>query len=184
MNEIWKDVVGYEGIYQVSNLGRIKALPRKVKVCGGAYRLIGEHIVKPTKCKNGYLEAAFSVRQKREVRLLHRVVAQAFIENPDNLPEVNHIDEDITNCHADNLEWCTSKYNANYGTRNERVAQTKKQTGSVKAVYQFDLNGNLINRFEKISDAAQEVGADISAIIRVCKGKQQTSMGYRWEYAS
>lgn len=179
MSEVWKDVDGFEGIYQISNYGRIKALPRDVRTCGNGKRHIAEHIVKPIRCKNGYLEANFSIRQKRTVRLLHRVVAQAFIPNPENLPEVNHKDENIENCRADNLEWCTSKYNANYGSRNAKMIENR---GNNKPVIQKTKAGEFVKRFASIAEASRETGAFDSAIIKVCNGKQKTSVGYKWEY--
>ena len=180
MVEIWKDVDGFVGLYQVSNLGRIKALGRYVKTGNGGKRYIEEHFVKPNKCKNGYLEATFSRKQKRTVRLLHRVVAKAFIPNPDNLPEVNHKDEDIQNCQVENLEWCTSKYNANYGSRNVRMIEKR---GNTKPVIQKTKDGDFIRRFDSVAEATRATGAFDSAIIKVCNGKQKTSVGYRWEYA-
>lgn len=178
MNEIWKDVRDFEGIYQVSNLGRLKALEREVLVCGGATRRIPEHIIKPMKCKNGYYEASFSLKQRRTVRLLHRVVADAFIPNPFNLPEVNHKDENIANCRADNLEWCTSKYNANYGTRNARMMVLRK----TKRVAQRTKDGEFINCFKSIADAERVTGVDNTTITRACKGKQKTAGGFVWQY--
>lgn len=180
MTEIWKDIIGYEDSYQVSNMGRYRSKDRYRAVCGGSQRLIKGKILKPIVCANGYLEASIYNNQKRNVILLHRLVAIHFIPNPYGLPEVNHKDENIANCSADNLEWCTSKYNANYGTRNERCHANNPQK---IAVNQYDMNGNYIKTYESISDAGRAVGVDYSAIIRVCKGKQQHSMGYKWKYA-
>ena len=111
--------------------------------------------------------------------LVHRLVAEAFLENKNKLPEVNHKDENKENNRVDNLEWCASKYNANYGTRNIRMIKQKCS----KPVIMLDLSGNELKRFESLGDASRETGFDISAIIRVCKGKQRTSMGYKWKYA-
>ena len=111
--EIWKDIDGYEGLYQVSNLGRVKSLHHnKEKILKGSYNSKGYYFVKL--CKNGISKSIF----------VHRLVAQEFIPNPDNLPIVNHKDENPRNNNVDNLEWCTQKYNANYGTVRERQAQT------------------------------------------------------------
>lgn len=178
--EIWKDIKGFEGLYMVSNIGRVKRLPRYVRVCGGSKRLLEETILTPTRCKNGYLEVQMGIGRKRYIRLLHRAVAEAFIENPHNYPQVNHKDEDITNCRADNLEWCTAKYNANYGTRNERALMAR----TLVPVNQYDKVGNFIKRFNSIADACRETGAMCESITRVCKGKQHTCCGYVWEYAS
>lgn len=180
MIEIWKDVEDYEDSYQISNLGRIRSKDRYRKVCGGSQRFIKGKIIKPTKCRNGYLEASFARNQERRVFLLHRLVAKHFIPNPDNLPEVNHKDEDISNCRVDNLEWCTSKYNANYGTRTERCLKNNPQN---KPVIQMMPDGTEINLYKTIADAAKMMGITDSPIIRVCKGKQKTACGYRWRYA-
>lgn len=179
MKEVWKDVNEYEDYYQISNFGRIRSKDRFVNVCGGGQRFIKGKIIKPIVCKNGYLEAFLNKQGKREVFLLHRLVAIHFIENPQGLPEVNHKDENIHNCRADNLEWCTSKYNANYGTRNERMVIGRES----KPVNQYDKDGKLIKRWDRMSDACREVGADISSMIRVCKGKQRTCVGYIWKYS-
>lgn len=176
--EIWKDVPEFEGCYQVSNEGRIKSLERYVNVCGGGKRLLPERIIKPTVCRNGYLELQASRKGKKKVFLLHRLVAMLFIENPDNLPEVNHKDENRINCSAKNLEWCTSKYNANYGTRNERCAAPQR-----RPVKQYTKEGKLIREWKSIKDASRECNFDDSAIIRCCKGKQKTSYGFVWQYA-
>ncbi|MBO5484348.1 MAG: HNH endonuclease [Lachnospiraceae bacterium] len=176
--EIWKDVPEFEGCYQVSNEGRIKSLARYVNVCGGGKRLIPERIIKPTVCKNGYLELQASRNCQKKVFLLHRLVATLFIENPNSLPEVNHKDEDISNCTVENLEWCTSKYNANYGTRNERCA-----TSLSKPIKQYTKEGELVKEWNAIKDASRECNFNDAAIIRCCKGKQKTSYGFIWEYA-
>lgn len=179
MVEMWKDIKDFEDCYQISNLGRIKSKDRYVRVCGGGKRLVKSKIIKPNKCTNGYYEASLNKNGKRTVILLHRLVAQHFIDNPLNLPEVNHKDEDISNNCVENLEWCTSKYNANYGTRNQRVREKTK----TKSVVQYTKDGEFVKKWDCIVDAERNVGADTAAIIRVCKGKQKTSMGYLWKYA-
>lgn len=176
--ENWKDISGYEGYYQISNLGRIRSLDRYANVGGGGRRLVKGKIIKPVKCTNGYYEASLSYKGVRKVLLLHRVVAEAFIPNPNNLPEVNHKDENPANNEASNLEWCTSKYNANYGTRNERMMIGRE----TKPVIQFDKDGTFIKRWDSMMDACREYGADISSMIRVCKGKQKTCKGFKWKY--
>lgn len=180
--EIWKDIPGCDGYYQVSNNGKLRSIDHYVNIGYGAKRLSKGRELHPVKCKNGYLEAQINYKGERIIFLLHRLVAMVFIENPDNLPEVNHKDENIQNCHVDNLEWCTSKYNANYGTRNARCKEGNRRFE--KAVNQYDLSGNFIKRWDCMSDASRHTGADISAMIRVCKGKQNTAVGYKWEYAT
>lgn len=119
---------GYEGLYQVSNLGRVKRLSKPKKnydINNKEFKtiMIPEKIVKPQLDKNGYYRIGLTENYKRSFCFVHRLVAQAFILNPDNLPHINHKDEDKSNNNANNLEWCTMKYNCNYGTRNERVAK-------------------------------------------------------------
>ena len=176
--EIWKPIKDYEDCYEISNWGRVRSKDRYIRVCGGGERLIRGQIIKPMICTNGYYEICISRNKKRKVILLHRLVAIHFIENPNNYPEVNHKDEDITNNHVDNLEWCTSKYNANYGTRNQRCLEKIIK----KPVRQLSLDGELIEIFSAIKDAMRKTGVDESQIIRVCKGKNLTAGGFKWEY--
>lgn len=107
--EIWKPVEGFEGLYEISNLGRVKSLSRK-------------KILKPMKDKKGYLQVGLWRDGKRKAFLVHRLVTSAFIPNPEGFEQVNHRDEVKTNNCVSNLEWCDAKYNANYGTRIERQA--------------------------------------------------------------
>ena len=183
MDEEWKDVIGFEGRYQVSNLGNIRSCDKYARVCGGGFRFVKGKSLIPRKCTNGYLEYTFTNgRSIKKTYLLHRLVATYFIPNPEHLPEVNHIDEDITNNCVSNLEWCTSKYNANYGNRNKKMMQTKEKKGQLVPVDQFAKDGRFVRHWNKMSEAAAHVGVDVSSIIRVCRGKQRTSMGYIWKY--
>ena len=126
MTEIWKNIEGYEGKYQVSNLGQVKSM-------------IGqEKVLHPKKHRNGHLQIGLHKDKKRKTMYIHRLVAQAFIPNPDNLPCVNHKDENPNNNNVDNLEWCTQKYNCNYGTRVDRIMETKKQ--QYKKIYKYSFN--------------------------------------------
>lgn len=126
MTEIWKDIEGYEGKYQVSNFGQVKSM-------------IGqEKVLHPKKHRNGHLQIGLHKDKKRKTMYIHRLVAQAFIPNPDNLPCVNHKDENPNNNNVDNLEWCTQKYNCNYGTRVDRIMETKKQ--QYKKIYKYSFN--------------------------------------------
>ena len=115
--EIWKDIEGYEGLYQVSNLGRVKSL--KVS------KIKSERIRKSYQQSSGYISIVLCKNGKVTNHKIHRLVANAFIDNPDNLPEVNHMDEDKTNNCVDNLEWCDSSYNKNYGTRTEKFIRSR-----------------------------------------------------------
>ena len=171
MEEIWKPI-GYEG-YEVSNLGRVKSYK---------YDKINGKIMKPYKNTKGYLQIDLQLDgRKRENRVhlsVHRLVAIAFIPNPDNLPQVNHKDEDKTNNCVDNLEWCTNDYNAHYGTHIERVAEKIRVP-----IYSVDKHGN-IEHFPGVREADRIVSGKeygISAPISMClNGKRKTAYGRQW----
>ena len=126
MQEIWKDIEGYEGCYQVSNLGRVKSLDRNVKGNKSNYIRTGK-ILSPKTHRNGYLVVGLCTDRKIKMYYIHRLVAQAFLPNLDRLPQVNHKDENKTNNNVENLEWCSAEYNTNYGTANDRRCESLKK---------------------------------------------------------
>lgn len=144
MEEIWKDIEGYEGLYQVSNLGRIKSLERYVWN-RFSYILVKERILKQSNDKYGYCIISLNKNNKGKVFKVHRLVAQAFIPNSLNAPQVNHKDEDKKNNYVDNLEWCDSKYNNTYGTRIERIVRNRENKLSKKQVMEI-YTSNLKNK--------------------------------------
>ena len=129
MNEEWRPIEGYEGLYEVSSYGRVRSVDRYVKSKGESYWLRKGKMLSPAKDKNGYLKVNLSCNGKNNIIRVHRLIAQSFLPNPDNLPEVNHKDEDKTNNNVDNLEWCDRSYNISYGTRTERQKNTNIQNG-------------------------------------------------------
>jgi len=131
LTEEWKDIEGYEGFYQVSNLGRVKSLARVVMRSDGKPNPVNEKILKYGIIK-GYCAVVLCKDRKKKMYKVHRLVAIAFLSNPHNLPEVNHKDENKKNNCVDNLEWCTSLYNINYGSHNERVTNTIVKNGSLR----------------------------------------------------
>lgn len=132
MKEIWKDIKGYESLYQVSNLGRVKSLARKV-IKKNYVSFKKERILKQQTDRYGYKKVILQRNYQIKTFSIHRLVAEAFLENPYNLPQINHKDENKENNCVLNLEYCDSKYNNNYGTRNIRVSETMK-----KKKYQYE----------------------------------------------
>lgn len=126
IEEIWKPVVGYEGLYEVSSYGRVKSLCKY----DSRNRFRDGRIIRLFTDGLGYLRAQLYSNSKRKSFLVHRLVAQAFIPNPDNLPQVNHRDENPSNDNVDNLEWCDGKYNVNYGTRIDRIRDIRLKNGT------------------------------------------------------
>ena len=128
MIEEWRPIEGYEGLYEVSNTGQVRSLDRYVKN-NYSYRLQKGKVLSPEKNKDGYLLVSLCCNGKQNLRTVHRLVAQAFIPNPNNLPQVNHKDENKSNNRVDNLEWCDQAYNNLYGTRQERYRNTMLERG-------------------------------------------------------
>lgn len=127
--EIWRPVVGYEGLYEVSSYGRVRSLDKYVKYSNGRINLHKGRILSLWKDTNGYLMCNLYLNKNMKKVSIHRLVAQAFLPNIDNLPEVNHKDEDKTNNSVDNLEWCDRSYNNNYGTRKDKERESKLKSG-------------------------------------------------------
>ena len=182
MEEIFIDIKGYEGLYQISNLGRVKSLERQVIGKYNSIRTLKEFIMKPNIIKKGYLRIHLCKNGKMKHFLVHQLVAYHFIPNPNNYHCVNHKDEDKQNNCVDNLEWCDIEYNNNYGTRNERlsVAFTNNPKRS-KPIIQLDKEGNIINEYPSINEAERN-GFSHSKIIDCCKGKRKTHKGFIWKY--
>ena len=152
MVEIWKDIPGYEGIYAVSNFGKVKSLQRTRKGSYGSIRIVYEKILNHKIDKDGYHIVTLSKEGKTKCIGVHRLVAQAFLPNIYNLPMVNHKDENPSNNFVDNLEWCTAKYNNNYGTAIERRLETKLKNGVIKNVFPKGLKSSDPKLYYKIKD--------------------------------
>ena len=129
MEEIWRPVKEYEGYYEVSNLGRVRSIDRVVVDKNGRQQFKKGTILKYRPDRQGYIVVALSINRHYTHKCVHTLVADAFIPNPDNLPQVNHKDEVKSNNYVDNLEWCSAKYNANYGNRNKKVIETNIKNG-------------------------------------------------------
>lgn len=176
--EMWKDIKGFEGKYQVSSEGRVKSLARKFVDNFGHKQNIKERILKVRTNIQGYKKVTiYDIYGKRKSLSVHRLVCEAFHPNPDNKPEVNHIDEDKSNNRACNLEWVTSKENCNHGTRIERISKTKR-----KPVAQYTLDGELVRIWESVAEVSRQNGFDSSTISKVARGKEKKAYNHLWKY--
>lgn len=207
MEEHWRPVVGYEGLYEVSNIGRVRSID-KVVVSENQYgryeKTVKGRIMKTGKNKYGYLQVGLCKYGKVKTFLVHRLVAEAFIPNPNNLPEVNHKDERPWNNAVSNLEWCDRVYNNNYGTRNKRISQANKgkngywlgkhhsdetkrriiETMSKKPVAAYTPDGSFVAEFPSIREAARVLNCFSTNIVGCLKGRYKSCSGYIWKYLS
>lgn len=167
--EVWRPVVGYEGLYEVSNTGKVDAL--------NYHHEKRRDRMKTRIDKQGYVVVRLYKNGKVRNYFVHRLVAIAFIQNNKNLPQVNHKDENKQNNCIENLEWCDCKYNVNYGTAKNRMA---KKNGI--PVIQLTLKGEIIAKYESISEAARALGIPDSSIWNVCHGGQKTTAHFKWRF--
>lgn len=165
MTEEWRPIQGYVGLYEVSNIGNVRSL------CAGRWHTT--MMRKPVPDKNGYLTVNIKKNGKYKCAKIHRLVAEAFLDNPENHPQINHKDENKANNCVDNLEWCTSKYNNNYNDKPKRY---------YKPVVQLDNDGNVLNTFESVNAAAEYIGINPANISAVLSHRRQRTGGYRWRY--
>jgi hypothetical protein len=182
MQEVWKPVAGYEGVYEVSNHGRVRSLDgfdwmgRRVK---GKLR-------KTKKNNRDYVQMSLSKDGTIKYYLMHRLVAEAFVENPDKLPQVNHKDENKNNNCADNLEWCTNIYNRHYGTGLERAIKNHDYEQiahkNMRDLKQMTPDGELVALWHGVMTAYRATGIHESGIRNCCYGKAKTAGGYKWAY--
>ena len=169
-NEEWRDVVGYEGLYQVSSEGRVKSLKRKFIDKIGRERYVKECILKPVIDRYGYLLVSLYAGGKQKRHTVHRLVCEAFHENLDNKPQVNHINEIKTDNRASNLEWATARENSNFGTRNERLGKAQS-----KPVAQYAQDGELIKVWPSTMAVERQAGFSNSNISKADNGKYNTA---------
>ena len=177
----WRDVLGYIGYYQVNDYGGVKSLNRIVIGIDNKPYSVQESILTPSKDKDGYSVVTFRKDNIRKIKRVHRLVAEAFIKNPDNLPEVNHKDENKSNNCVDNLEWCTHTYNNQYGTKNKRRLENTDFSKLNRKIVQKTIEGNFVKYFDKIIDV-RLFGFDSSAVSKCCKQKYKHHKGFIWEY--
>lgn len=170
--EIWKPIPCYEGLYEVSNYGNIRSLFRYKKV------------LKPWDIGTGYLMIYLSKEKTRKAFLVHRLVANAFIPNPEGKPQVNHIDENRANNSADNLEWCTCKENHDHGLHSKRLSiAMRNNPKKSKPVEQCTMQGKVVAVFPSIAEAARSTGFNKADICECCREKRHTCKKYIWRYS-
>ena len=176
MEEIWKNIKGYEEKYKVSNKGRIKNIKTN--------NIISQNV---SNC--GYYRVGLYLNNKKENKEVHRIVAETFINNPENKKEVNHIDGDKSNNNMDNLEWVTHKENIKHAWTNklfEHVREASKRYGKdnplAKGIIQYDLKGNKVKEYDSIMDAVRETNINKTSIGKCCNRRQNTAGGYIWKF--
>lgn len=185
IGEYWADIKDFVGLYQVSNFGKVRSLDRYVIYKNGNIEFKKGRVLKPFHDSRGYEVVKLQKEGNIQSLHVHRLVAQAFIPNPKHLPCVNHKDENKTNNRMSNLEWCTYKYNINYGTVIER--QVSKRINGVRStpVLQLTIDGVIVNEWVSMSEIERQLGHlgySTSAICACCKGKRNSHKGYKWEY--
>ena len=173
MTEIWRPIEGYENLYEVSNLGRVRSLERTVIRKNGVKRKVSEKILKPGTQQNGYLMVTLHKNGVRRSFYLHRLVLTAFNPNSDKKLQVNHLSEDKTDNSVENLEWCTAKENSNYGTRTKRASEKNR-----KPVLCVELN----QIFPSLKEAARQLSLSVGNLSWVLTGRSKTAGGYHFEY--
>lgn len=178
MDETWKDIKDYEGLYQVSNLDNVRSLERVVTHKTTGSRTIREKILKLNNDNNGYFYVSLSKDGKKKNFKIHRLVAEAFIPNPENLPQVNHIDENKSNNKITNLEWSTSLSNLNHSRVIEKGNLARK-----RRIIQKSFDGNIIETYSSITEAVKALGLNNHSLISMCcLGKRRSAYNYFWEY--
>lgn len=173
MNEIWKDISGWEGFLQVSNTGLIKRLPRTVVMKNGARKFYPEMILKSTVNSHGYKIIRLQCNKKHDIRQVHRIVAEAFIENPKNLKNVNHKNGDKEDNRAENLEWISSRGNA--------LHYTYELNGNLRSMCKEVLCVETGKHYISIGSAARQVGCSTIEISRVLDKDNRTARGFHWK---
>ena len=164
--EIWKDIVGYEGLYQVSDLGNVRSL--------NYHREKRIKILSQIKRPNDYLSVVIYVNGKCKKYSVHRLVAETFIPNPENKPQVNHINGDKTDNRVENLEWCTQSENQKHAIR--------WGLQKTKTILQYDLQGNFIKQWNSAIEIKKTLGIPTSNIVANCRGRLRTAHKYIWKY--
>lgn len=178
MTEIWKDIKGYEGIYQISNTGKVISLDRIIYTKDNRQYFYKGGLKEYTEDKDGYLRVGLNKENKQKTVGVHRLVAEAFIPNPDNLPEVNHKDENKKNNCVDNLQWVEQIDNIQYGTRAQRMAQTQKNNPA-RSYKVLCVETGI--EYPSMAEAGRQLGINKGNIANTIAGRQKMAGGYHWK---
>lgn len=211
-NEIWKDIAGWEGLYQVSNCGRVRSVKRTVWDNRGYYKNVPEKILKAGKTKNGYMLVVLIKDGVGKSHKVHQLVAKAFIPNPSNLPIINHKNEIKSDNRVENIEWCSYSYNNSYNGKAKKIGEKlkgKKQSKESVRKRAEKLRGRKQSKetvrkkaekkskpimgvhkvsgkkvfFPSIYESSRQTGISQGNICLCCQGKRKSTGGYIWKYA-
>lgn len=188
--EIWKDIKNYEGLYQVSNLGNVRSLDRIRKQFNhngiATVKYKGRILKKQLQKRTGYRTVTlYDNNRNGKIKSIHRLVAETFLDNPNDYPVINHKDGNKLNNNVNNLEWCTVSHNVKHAYSIGLVKIKKlygKENPKARKVEQYDLENNFIKLWYSIIDASNDLKIDSSSISAVCKEKRKTAGGYIWKY--
>ena len=176
----WKEVAGYEGLYEVSNTGKVRTIGHFTR----GHRIPPRELKVKTHKSQRYARARLYKDGISKDLAVHRLVAAAFVQNPHNKPQVNHIDGDRTNNNASNLEWCTQAENNRHAIDNGLQNPYIAIEATKKPVLQIDLEGNIVKKWDSLTDAARTLRLQVSNISHCCSGRIKTTGGFKWAYDS
>lgn len=185
IEEIWKDIIGFEGYYQISSTGRVKSLQRLVKSARSSfgYRTVHERFLATTIDKYGYETVRLHKEGKTFPYTIHRLVALHFVNNPDQLPSINHIDENKLNNHYTNLEWCTVKYNNTFNYRQEKINELLRlKDWRNPKVLSINLEDGSEVVYKGLRDAMRHTGFVRQEISKCCRGLRPSYNGFVWKF--